>query len=160
MPCVPSLERVASRAAPGLTVRVASVLYVHVCVLMRVAAKRSTARMAEKGGGGQRETDVRRIAIPHVVQAPAESLCVCVQAHTRRNHDRNKVSAPTGVSALAGSARRHLSVRDTKSHGTKDAHEPAVLKKTSQVSSRSEPIWSPAALSCGCQVISDFTERK
>lgn len=39
--CMPSLERVASRAAPALTVRVASVLYVHVCVLMRtpVAAK-------------------------------------------------------------------------------------------------------------------------
>lgn len=38
---MPSLERVASRAAPALTVRVASVLYVHVCVLMRtpVAAK-------------------------------------------------------------------------------------------------------------------------
>lgn len=99
------------------------------CVWLQKDRQPEWQRRVGGGGGEQREKDVRRIAIPHVVQAPAESLCVCAGAHTRRNHDRNKVSAPTGVSALAGSARRHLSVRETKSHGRKDAHEPAFFKE-------------------------------
>lgn len=54
--CMPSLERVASRAAPGLTVRLASVLHVHVCVLMRTRVAAKDRQTEWQRGGSARKT--------------------------------------------------------------------------------------------------------
>lgn len=80
--CMPSLERVASRAAPSLTVRVASVLYVHACVLMRtcVAAKDRQTEWQRGGSAGKTCSELRF----HMCLKLRLSLCVQAQ---RRFHD-------------------------------------------------------------------------
>lgn len=54
--CMPSLEGPASRAAPSLTVRVASVLYVHVSVLMRTRVAAKDQQTEWQIGGSARKT--------------------------------------------------------------------------------------------------------
>lgn len=108
--CMPSLERVASRAAPSLTVRVASVLYVHVCVLMRTCAAANDRQTEwQRGDSAKKKKEKKTRSELRFRMWLKLRLGLCVQA-SAEVHDRCLVEIKLVLSNQSALGWTHASI--------------------------------------------------